>query len=72
MQEGGGVKGFQFGSLYTHFFCYLNGVHANPLQVLVRGLVFGFDGKCQSLNRTQMEICHLLDVALFVLQLSQI
>src|SRR4029077_15015353 len=45
---------------------------ANPLQVVVRSLIFGFDGQCQRFNRAQVEIGHLFHVALFVFELAEI
>ena len=49
-----------------------DGVDANPLQVLVRGVIFGFDGQREGFNRAQMQVGHFLDVAFFVFELAQI
>src|SRR5712671_1967769 len=66
------MKSFQLRSLYAQFLCDFDGVDANPLKVLMGSLVFGFDGKRQSLNSTQMKIRHLLDMALLVLKFTEI
>ena len=57
---------------HTQFFGYLDGIHPDPLQVIVRGVVLGFDRQRQRFDGAQVQVGHLFDVALFVFQFSQI
>src|SRR5208337_3852753 len=43
-----------------------------PLQVIVSRLVLGFNGQRQGLDRTKMQVCHLLHVPFFILQFAQV
>ena len=53
MQQRRGVERLEFGTFYAQFLGYLNGIDANPLQVIVSSLVFGFDGQGKGLNRSE-------------------
>ena len=72
VQQRGGMQGFQFAALHAQLLGYLDGVDANPLQVIVSGLVFGFNGQRQGLNGSQMQVRNLFHMPLLVLQLGQI
>jgi hypothetical protein len=72
MQQRRGVQRFQFRASHAQFLGYFNGINPNPLQVFVRGLVFGFDGQRQRLNGAQMQIGDFFDVDFFVLDFAQL
>ena len=72
VQERGSVQGFHFSGSHIQLFSYFNGVHPHPLQVVVSSVILGFDGQSQRLNSSQVEVCHLLDVALLVFQFAEV
>ena len=72
MQQRGRVQGLEFTSLYAQFLGYLDGIDANPLQMIVRGLVFRLDGQRQRFDGSQVQIRHLFHMPLLVLKLTQI
>ena len=66
------VQSFHFARGHAQFLGHFDGVHPHPLQVVVRGVVLGFDGQRQRLDGAQVQGRHFFDVPLFVLQFSQI
>ena len=72
VQQRGGVQSFQFRPFHAQFFRHFDGIDADALQVLVRGMVLGFNGQSQSLNGPQMQVRHFLDVAFLVLQFAEV
>ena len=72
MQERGRMQSFHLARRHAQFFGYLNGINSHSLQVVVRGVVFGFDGQRQRFDGAQVQSGHFFDVALFVLKFSQI
>jgi hypothetical protein len=55
----------RFRSRKTQFLRDLNREHAHALQVLVRGVVFGFDGQRQALDGAQVQRGHFFGVPFF-------
>ena len=72
MQQRRGMQGFHFARAHTQFFGHFDGIHPHPLQVVVRGVVLGFDGQRQRLDGAQVQSRHFFHVALFVFEFSQV
>ncbi len=72
MQQRSRVQSFEFRPLHAQLFCDLDRVNSNALQMLVRGVVLGFDGKRQRLDRAQVQVRHFLNVTLLILQLAEV
>ena len=72
MQQRGRVQGLQLRPLHAQFFGNLDGVYTHPLQVIVRGLILGFNGQGQGFNGSKMQIRHFFDMPFFIFQLSEI
>ena len=68
MQKRGRPKGFQFLWFYSQVFPDLNCIRLNPLQMIVRSVVLGFNGEGQSFNGSQVERGNLIGMLLFCFQ----
>ena len=66
------IQRFHFFVTDLQCFSHFNRVHPHPLQVIVGGMVLGFNRKRKRLNCAQVQACHVLDMPLLVLQFSQI
>ena len=51
MQQGGCPQRFGLFSTQPHVFAYVDCVELDPLQVVMRGVVFGLNGQSQRFNR---------------------
>ena len=72
VQQGGGVQRLQLGAADAQFLGDFNGIDPHTLQVIVRGLVLGFDREGEGLDGTQVEVRHFLDVAFLVLKFAEV
>src|SRR5262249_38426208 len=72
VQQSSGAQSFDFILRKIKFFSYFNGVDAHALQMIMRGLVFGFNGQGQSLNGTHVQRSHFSHVVLLIFQLAEI
>ena len=72
MQQRRCLQGLHFRRFQAHVLGHLERIHPHPLQVIVRGMVFGFDRQCQGLDGAHMQVGHFLDVALLVIEFSQV
>ena len=59
MKKGSSVQGFEFFGADLHLLGNFDGIHTYALQVVVGGVVFGFNGQRQSLDGAQVETRHL-------------
>src|SRR5437879_11033788 len=66
------MQSLGLGGRQLEFLGHFNGIDTHTLEVVVGCVVFGFDSQSQRLNRPQVQIGHLLNVLLFVFQLSQV
>ena len=71
VQQRRGSQGFQVVRSQVQFFADLDGVDLHALQMVVRGVILGFDGQRQRFDGAQVQGRHLLGVLLFVLQPSR-
>ncbi len=67
MQQRGRPQGIQFGFVQTHFFADLNGIVLHAAEMLVGGLVLGFNRQRERLDGADVKSVHLLDVNLLLL-----
>ena len=44
VQQRGSVEGFHFSGSYGQLFCHFDGIDSHSLQVVVGGVILGFDG----------------------------
>jgi hypothetical protein len=65
VQQGGRAQRFDFVFRKTQFLRDLNREYAHALQVPVRGMVLGFDGKREALDGPQVQRGSLFGVAFF-------
>ena len=66
------MQSFHLARGHAQFLGYFDGINSHPLQVIVGGVVLGFDGQRQRFNGAQVQSGHLLHVALLVFKFSQI
>src|SRR5262249_43898799 len=66
VQNGGGAQGLGFVFGQAKILGQFHGVDTHPLQVLVGGMVLGFNRQRQRFNRAQVKIGYLFHVTLLV------
>ena len=72
VQQRGGAQRLQLRFVQAQFLAHFDRVHLHPLQMIVRGMVLGFNGQRQSLDSSQVERSHLFGVFLLVFHPAQI
>ena len=72
VEQRGSPQGFELVGIEIQTLGQFDGVDPHPLQMIVRGMVFGFNSQGQRLDGPQVESGHFFHVALFVFQLAQV
>ncbi len=72
MQQGCGLQSIHLAGLDLELLAHFDGVDADSLQMIVRGLILGLDGQRQRLNGSHVQVGHLFHVPFFVRQFAQV
>jgi len=72
VQQSSGTQRLHFRRRESQVFGYFHGVDAYAPEMIVGGMVLGFDGQCQCFNGAQVQSSHFFDVLLFVVQPAEI
>src|SRR5213594_3282863 len=72
MQQGGGAQSLELVSAQPHLLGKFSAVNPHTLEVIVRTVVFCFNGERQGFDGSKVEGRHLVDVPLFTLQAVEV
>ena len=72
VQQRRGAQRLQFLLRQVELARQLHGVNAHALQMIVRGLVLGFNGQSQRFNGAHVQRRHLRHMVLFIFQFAQV
>ena len=66
VQQRGRAQSFQLAFIQAHVLAHFNGVHLHPLQMVVRGVILGFNRESKRFDGSEVQRCHLFGVFLIV------